>query len=184
MAAASEEVYLIMQGAPVSTISHDGAIIRSSGQPGFHTDHHTEHFYSEIPPPPPMEPFHIGDVKGGNYNRGSAPLSSSSGLHSGRSYGTTYNSESGKGTLSTNLSKPGSGHSKMDDLGLDLYARMKEPLCICTRQVTTHVIIMIVAGIVYLGIGGLAGFYIGKLCEYIIPYCLFTISAYCFQYST
>ena len=154
-----------MQGQPVSTVSHDGAIIRGSGQPGFHTEHHTEHFYSEIPPPPPMQPFSIGDMKGGNYSKGSSmgpPLSSTSGRPS---YGTTYNSGSAKGALSTSLSKPGSGHSKMDDLDLDLYTRMKDPLCICTRQVTTHVIIMIVAGIVYLGIGGLAGFYIGKLCE-------------------
>ena len=142
--------YLIMQGPPVSTISKDGAIIRGSGtgNQGYHVDNHMEHFYSEIPPPPPTEP--CPTYKGPS-------LSSSSRTP----YGTTYNSGSHKGTLSTALSKPG----KMDDLDLDLYTRMREPLCLCTRQVTLHVIIMVVTGIVYLTIGGLAGFYIGRSCE-------------------
>ena len=178
-----------MQGTPVSTVSHDGAIIRGSGQPGFHTDH----FYTEIPPPPPpmelqQEHFHIHDLKGLdyrthepteslNYKRGSSmepppPLSSSSGLQSNRkSYGAAFNtSESAKGTFSTNLStqvgKMGGGHSKIDDLDLDIYARMRSPTCICSKQVTIHVVIMFLAGIVYLAVGGIAGFYFGKTCKY------------------
>lgn len=177
-----------MQGQPINTVSHSGAIIRGSGQPGFHTDPHTERFYSEIPPPPPMElqqeHFHIQDLKGLdyrteslNYKRGSSmgppphPLSSSSGLQTNRkSYGAALNtSGSAKGTLSTSLStharKMGSGHAKIDDLDLDIYTRVRSPICICTKQVTIHVIIVFLAGIVYLGVGGIIGFYFGKTCK-------------------
>ena len=181
-----------MQGQPINTVSHDGAIIRGSGQPGFHTDPHTERFYSEIPPPSPMElqqeHFHIQDLKGLdyhtqepteslNYKRGSSmgppppPLSSSSGLQTNRkSYCAAFNTSGPtKGALNTNLSthagKMGSGHAKIDDLDLDIYTRMRSPICICTKQVTIHVIIVFLAGIVYLGVGGIVGFYFGKTCK-------------------
>lgn len=48
---------------------------------------------------------------------------------------------------------------------LDVYTEMKRK-CPITRQATVHVTIMALAGVVYLGVGGLAGFYIGKSCEY------------------
>ena len=44
---------------------------------------------------------------------------------------------------------------------MDMYREGKK-YCTCSRQVTTHVAIMAFAGIVYLGIGILMGYYIGK----------------------
>ena len=154
-----------------------------------------EHHYSEIPPPSSMElhqhePFHIQDLKGMDYHSSPGqydynnepsmgppppPLSSSSGLHNNRqsSYGAAFNS-SGTNKDTLNLSKQGVVHhqdiepkhkDKMDDLDLDIYPRLKSPLCVCTKQVTMHVLIMVLAGIVYLTIGGIAGFYIGKSCK-------------------
>ena len=147
-----------------------------------------EHDYSEIPLPPAMElqhkPFQIEDLmrldyqskqQAGNciYNKGPSmghpSVSSSSGLHN-KNY---ISSGSQRDTFSTELSTQGmqlnseaKDKGKMDDLDLDIYTRMRSPVFVCTRQVTIHVIIMILCGIVYLGIGGIAGFYIGKLCKY------------------
>ena len=47
---------------------------------------------------------------------------------------------------------------------LNTYTVDKKSGC-CTRQVTIHVIIMALAGIVYLGIGGITGYYIHKACK-------------------
>ena len=120
-----------------------------------------------------------------NYSKGSSsmgppppPLSSSTTLQSNKkSYGAAFTTVSGstKETLSTGLStqggggagKMGSGHSKIDDLDLDIYTRMRSPVCICTRQVTIHVTIMFLAGIAYLGVGGIMGFYLGRTCKYL-----------------
>ncbi len=77
----------------------------------------------------------------------------------------------------------GGGGVRVDDLDLDLYTRMRAPLCICTRQVTIHVIVMITAGVIYLAIGGIAGYYLGKSCEYSlsisISWVLFELGAEC-----
>ena len=114
------------------------------------------------------------------------PLSGSSGLQTNnrQSYGgTAAFSDSGtatnKDTFSLSKQPPGVHHQqdsaatkdkkdkgKMDDLDLDIYPRLKSPGFVCTKQVTIHVIIMVLAGIVYLAIGGIAGFYIGKTCKY------------------
>ena len=114
------------------------------------------------------------------------PLSGSSGLQTNnrQSYGgTAAFSDSGtttnKDTLSLSKQLPGVHHQqdtaatkdnkdkgKMDDLDLDIYPRLKSPAFVCTKQVTIHVIIMVLAGIIYLAIGGIAGFYIGKTCKY------------------
>ena len=97
--------------------------------------------------------------------------------------GTAAFSDSGtatnKDTFSLSKQPPGVHHQqdsaatkdkkdkgKMDDLDLDIYPRLKSPGFVCTKQVTIHVIIMVLAGIVYLAIGGIAGFYIGKTCKY------------------
>ena len=50
-------------------------------------------------------------------------------------------------------------------VALNMYSMGGEP-CSCTKQVTIHVIIMALAGVAYLGIGGIAGYYIGKGCKY------------------
>ena len=124
-----------------------------------------------------------------NYTKGPSsvgppppPLSSSTTFQSNKkSYGAAFTTGSGstKETLSTSLStqgggggKMGSGHSKIDDLDLDIYTRMRSPLCICTKQVTIHVTIMFLAGIAYLGVGGLVGFYLGTICKYL--HCILT----------
>ena len=116
-----------------------------------------------------------------NYRKGSSsmgpsppPLSSSTILQSNKkSYGAAFTTVSGS-TKETGLStqgggggKMGSGHSKIDDLNLDIYTRMRSPVCICTRQVTIHVTIMFLAGIAYLGVGGIVGFYLGRTCKYL-----------------
>ena len=127
-----------------------------------------------------------------NYSKGSSsmgppppPLSSSTTLQSNKkSYGAAFTTVSGstKETLSTGLStqgggggKMGSGHSKIDDLDLDIYTRMRSPLCICTRQVTIHVTIMFLAGIAYLGVGGIVGFYLGRTCKYLYYISIFEL---------
>ena len=149
-------VYLIMQGhPPITTVSRGGGG-GGAGNPGYRGDPHTttEHFYSEIPPPPPMEPCPP------TYNTKGHPLSTTSRTSTPRNpYGYSGSSHYG--------GKPG-GVGKMDELDLDLYSRMKDPLCLCTRQVTIHVTVMVVTGALYLVIGGLAGFYIGRSCEYIL----------------
>ena len=44
---------------------------------------------------------------------------------------------------------------------MDMYREVKK-YCTCNRQITIHVSIMALTGIVYLGIGILIGYYIGK----------------------
>ena len=121
------------------------------------------------------------------------PLSSSSGLQTNnrQSYGgpaAFSDSDTATNKDSFSLSKQPSGlhhqqdtaatkdnnkdKGKMDDLDLDIYPRLKSPVFVCTKQVTIHVIIMVLAGIVYLAIGGIAGFYIGKTCKYAHTYYL------------
>ena len=51
----------------------------------------------------------------------------------------------------------------MDDpTELDIYCERNRPPCTPSRQLTIHVAVMALAGVVYLGLGGLAGYYIGK----------------------
>ncbi len=178
-------------GASVHTVTHDTEAIRPSTNPGplhpFHTDPtqpggassgKQEHFYAEIPPPPPSEPpptigsdpFHLTDLKSLDYNKPMGPPLS----HSNRqSYGTTF-SNSGSRAAGAAPSAAATG-ARLEDLDFDLYARMRSPLCVCNRQTTVHVLLMVVAGILYLGVGGIAGFYIGKMCEYFFLVLLYLI---------
>ena len=51
----------------------------------------------------------------------------------------------------------------MDDpTELDIYCERNRPPCTPSRQLTIHVAVMALAGVVYLGLRGLAGYYIGK----------------------
>ena len=51
----------------------------------------------------------------------------------------------------------------MDDpTELDIYCERNRPPCTPSRQLTIHVAVMALAGVAYLGLGGLAGYYIGK----------------------
>ena len=62
---------------------------------------------------------------------------------------------------------PGSPRRMNDTLDLGYYSVVKKPYH-CNKQVTIHVMIMALAGTAYIGIGGLAGFYIGKQCKFYI----------------
>ncbi len=42
------------------------------------------------------------------------------------------------------------------------YDHERSGFCTCTKEVTRHVVVMVSASIVYLFIGGLVGFYLGK----------------------
>ena len=49
-----------------------------------------------------------------------------------------------------------------DPMDLDIYTDEGKRPCPFSRQVTVHVAVMALAGVVYLCVGGLAGYYIGK----------------------
>ncbi len=53
-----------------------------------------------------------------------------------------------------------------DPTELDFLAELRRS-CVCNRQMAVHVGVMVLAGLVYLGVGGIAGYYIGKACEYV-----------------
>ena len=43
-----------------------------------------------------------------------------------------------------------------------VYSHEKSGLCTCSKDVTRHVVVMVTAGILYLFLGGIVGFYLGK----------------------
>ncbi len=148
-------------------VSHDGAIIRG-GQLTDENIYH-ENSYSEIPPPPP-EAFHIPDLKALQYNK-TLPGSDSYNYHKGPSLSAHQSSlsrpQSTRHLAGSQMGiHKGQGKAGVDDLlELEYYSEIRRPLCHCTKQVTTHVLFMALAGLVYLGIGGITGFWIGKSCK-------------------
>ncbi len=148
-----------------------GQFSDTSRDPLYTMGSYHEHPYSEIPPPPP-EAFTIPDLKALEYN------------HSKHSSGTSYNkglvhtsSPNGSGAYIVDGRTTGAGIHNVpprtaDSLGLDYYSRIKSPVCYCTKQVTIHVILMALAGVGYLAVGGSVGFWLGKLCKsHYLIYC-------------
>ena len=144
-----------------------------------HLDPFMENSYSEIPTfPTGNEPAHIQDMKGLEYlGRNHHPQTSYNYHKAGgqalqNSPPQDHNrphvgSREDNFTSLTVPRPPGScSQQRIDDtLDLDYYSEVRKP-CRCDKQVTIHVVIMALAGIAYISIGGLAGFYIGKKCKF------------------
>ena len=141
-----------------------------------HFDPFMENSYSEIPPiQAGNEPPHIQDMKGMEYIGGNPQTGYQYHKNGGDALYDSTTQEHGRQQTSnhkenfTALTVPGAQSSpkRMDDtLELDYYSEVRKP-CFCNKQVTIHVVIMALAGIAYLVIGGVAGFYIGKKCKFL-----------------
>ena len=136
-----------------------------------------QHQQPQHPPPPARENLHLRDLKNVEYVTNTPETYTRNALRSeerpnvfsadtSQCYpdltviDTKFSSASPRTNSITNstMEKP---------LDSDDYVKYKykKPSGYCTKQVTVHVIVMALAGVVYMGIGGVAGYYFHKACK-------------------
>ena len=164
--------------------------INTSGSYNLHLDPYMKHVYSEIPMSP-MEaqqheqqqkqqqqqqhnkPFEIHNLKDVEYITNQPETYNGNGTYSESdsnayppSVETTqcYPDLTAVNRKPTRIGGTPSGNAMTMDNRTDTYTVDRKYGC-CSRQATIHVVVMCLAGIVYLGIGGITGYYLHKACE-------------------
>ena len=168
--------------------------IDTSGNYNLHLDPYMKHVYSEIPMSPMEEqqqeqqqkqqkqqqhqqhskPFEIHNLKDveyitnqpGTYN-GNGTYSESDSNAYPPSMETTqcYPDLTSVNRNPTRIGVSSATNTMTMDRHTDTYAADRK-YGYCSRQATIHVVVMCLAGIVYLGIGGITGYYIHKACKF------------------
>ena len=167
---------------PASTLGRGYIDVDTTGNYNLHLDPYMKHVYSEIPLSPmeaqhePLEFHNLKEVEyitkqPGTYNNGNrttyTPESHSYPMETTSSTTTATTTPCYPDITSTSLNTKTSNNvnSVTMSTDLDTYTMDKTSRC-CTRQVTMHVVVMALAGLVYLGIGGITGYYIHKACKF------------------